>query len=109
MANAITIKDKTVKIGDTIKVHYTFKEGDKRSKGQNFEGVLIKIRGRENNKMFTIRKMGKDKIGIERIFPLLSPFIDKVERVKEGSVRRSKLYYIRSISEATLRDRVATP
>ncbi len=107
MANSITIREKTVKIGDTIKIHYKFKDGDK-TKEQNFEGVLIKIRGRENNKMFTVRKMSKDKIGIERIFPLLSPFIDKVEVVKPGFVRRSKLYFIRNISEATLRDRVAT-
>ncbi len=107
MANSITIKEKNVKIGDVIKVHYKFKDGDK-TKEQNFEGVLIKIRGRENNKMFTVRKMSKDKIGIEHIFPLLSPFIDKVDVVKEGNARRSKLYFIRGISEATLRDRVMT-
>lgn len=107
MANSIIIKETSVNIGDTIKVYYKFKEGEK-TKEQIFEGVLIKIRGRENNKMFTVRKMSKDKIGIERIFPLVSPFIDKVAIVKPGYVRRSKLYFIRNISDATLRDRVAT-
>lgn len=107
MSNSIAIKETEAHIGDMLKVSYHFTDGDKK-KDQVFEGVLIKIRGRENNKMFTVRKMSKDKIGIERIFPVLSPFISKVEVVKKGFTNRSKLYFIRNISEAAIRERVYT-
>jgi len=105
MANTATVKDNTIKIGDQIKVYYTFKDGEK-TKQQIFAGIVIMIKGDADNKMFTVRKVGKDKIGIERIFPTASPYIEKVETVKSANPRRAKLYFIRKISDRTLRDRL---
>lgn len=105
MANFLTIKDITMRVGDTIAIHHAFKEGDK-MKNQIFQGVLIAVKGSGNNVMFTVRKVGKDAIGVERIFPLISPLISKVEIIKKGSVRRSKLYFVRGRSEKELRDKL---
>ncbi|HLL61336.1 MAG TPA: 50S ribosomal protein L19 [Candidatus Nitrosocosmicus sp.] len=106
MANVITVKDIELHIGDTVKITYKFKEGEK-SKEQLFEGIMIKVRGEGDNKMFTVRKVGKDKIGIERVFSILSPYIDKIQVVKHASVRRAKLYYIRGLSDKTIRLRLS--
>lgn len=92
-----------MRVGDTVALHHSFKEGDK-TKDQIFQGVLIAVKGVLHNTMFTIRKVGKDAIGIERIFPAISPFISKIEVVKKGTVRRAKLYFIRGRSEQELRD-----
>ncbi len=95
---ALKVKHKKVEfgVGDTIKVIQTIKEG-KKVRTQGFEGIVISIKGRGDNKSFTVRKMGVSQIGIERIFPLASPFIESIEVVRKGlgGVRRSKLYYIR--------------
>lgn len=106
MANSTVIKENTVKIGDSVKVYYSFKEGDK-TKQQIFAGIVIRIKGDAKNKMFTVRKVGKDKIGIERIFPAMSPFIEKIETVKTAQTRRAKLYFVRDISDRQLRDRLS--
>ena len=79
--------------GDTVTVSYKIKEGNK-ERVQNFRGVVIQIRGRENNKTFTVRKMS-GSIGVERIFPLSSPFIDEIAVNKKGKVRRKRLFYLR--------------
>lgn len=82
--------------GDIIRVHQKISEGEK-TRIQVFEGVVLKIRGREENKSFTVRKMVGD-IGVERIWPVSSPNIEKVE-VKEHPkkrIRRAKLYYLRN-------------
>jgi len=86
-------------IGDKIKVYQKITEGDKQ-RTQAFEGIVIAIKNRGENKSFTVRKMGVQAIGIERIFPLFSPLIEKIEVVKKGmqGVRRAKLYYIRNKS-----------
>ncbi len=83
------------KVGDTIKVHYRIKEGDKQ-RIQAFEGVVIRIRGGGLDKTFTVRKESYG-VGIERIFPYYSPNIEKIEIVKIGKVRRAKLYYLREL------------
>lgn len=83
------------KSGDTIKVHFLIKEGDKQ-RVQIFQGLCIKIRNAGVSSSFTVRKIS-DGIGVERIFPTHSPLIQKVETVSKGKVRRSKLYYIRSL------------
>ena len=87
-------------VGDQIKVFQKIKEGEK-FRTQVFEGVVIGIKGREENRSFTVRRIGSQQIGIERIFPLFSPTIEKVQVMKEGTsgVRRAKLYYIRHKSK----------
>lgn len=82
--------------GDTITVSYKIKEGNK-ERIQNFRGVVIQIRGRENTKTFTVRKMSGN-IGVERIFPMNSPFIDSIEVNKRGKVRRKRLFYLRDLT-----------
>jgi len=96
MSLRIKHKDKEFGIGDTVKVNQIIEEsGKKRSRA--FEGVVIAIKGREENKSFTVRRIGVGQVGIERIFPIFSPSIDKIEVMREGTrgSRHSKLYYIR--------------
>ena len=80
--------------GDTVRVAVEIKEGDKK-RIQNFEGVVIAIRGVGVGKTFTVRKIGANNIGVERIFPLYSESIAGIEVVRKGKVRRAKLYYLR--------------
>lgn len=82
------------KSGDTVNVHYRVREGDK-ERIQQFQGVVISRRGSGANETFIVRKISAGNIGVERIFPIHSPFIAKIEVKKEGNVRRSKLYYLR--------------
>jgi len=82
--------------GDHIKVHVRVIEGDK-ERIQAFEGDVISIRGGQENKTFTVRKVSSG-VGVERIFPFHSPKIAKVELLKEGDVRRAKLFYLRELS-----------
>jgi large subunit ribosomal protein L19 len=79
--------------GDTVRVHQRVVEGDKQ-RIQVFEGVVIGRRGSRNSASFTVRKISYG-VGVERIFPLHSPNIEKIEVVKTGKVRRAKLYYLR--------------
>ncbi|MBS1682131.1 MAG: 50S ribosomal protein L19 [Bacteroidetes bacterium] len=82
------------KAGDTINVHVKIKEGNK-ERVQQFQGTVIYHRGKgTNGESFSVRKVSNG-IGVERIFPMLSPSIDKIEFVKAGKVRRAKLYYLR--------------
>jgi large subunit ribosomal protein L19 len=84
------------KPGDHIRVHVRVIEGDK-ERIQPFEGDVISIRGGGLSKTFTVRKISSG-VGVERIFPFSSPKISKVEILKEGDVRRAKLYYLRNLS-----------
>ena len=79
--------------GDTVTVNYKIKEGDK-ERVQQFTGSVIQIHGDGNVKTFTVRKMSNG-VGVERIFPLYSPFIESIAVEKKGEVRRAKLYYLR--------------
>ena len=81
--------------GDTVDVHYRVKEGDK-ERIQIFRGVVISRRGSGIDANFTVRKISSG-IGVERIFPLHSPNIMKIERMRQGEVRRAKLYYLRNL------------
>ena len=98
---ALTAKHKETSfgVGDQIKVMQRIKEGDK-ERTQTFEGMVIGIKGRGAGKTFTVRRMGAQKVGIERIFPLESPQIEKVEVSRKGKegTRRAKLYYTRDKS-----------
>jgi len=82
--------------GDHIRVHVRVIEGDK-ERIQPFEGDVISIRGSRESKSFTVRKISNG-VGVERIFPFNSPKIAKIELLKEGKVRRAKLYYLRNLS-----------
>ncbi len=80
-------------VGDNVVVHYTIHEGDK-TVVQKFKGVLIADKGRGVNQSITVRHI-TGGIGVERVFPLNSPIIEKIEVIRRGEVRRAKLYYIR--------------
>ena len=82
-------------VGDTVKVHVKIKEGDK-ERIQIFEGVVIARRNGDLRSSFTVRKISFGQ-GVERIFPLHSPIIDRIEVSKRGKVRRAKLYYLRNL------------
>jgi len=81
--------------GDTVKVHVKIKEGEK-ERIQVFQGVVISKRNGNSNASFTVRKVSYG-IGVERIFPMHSPIIDKIEVVTKGKVRRAKIYYLRKL------------
>lgn len=82
------------KAGDTINVHVKISEGNK-ERIQQFQGVVLYRRGKgTNGESFSVRKVSNG-VGVERIFPVLSPSIDKIEFVKAGKVRRAKLYYMK--------------
>ncbi len=94
--------------GDTITVSYGIKEGNK-ERIQQYRGVVIRISGEGDKKRFTVRKMS-DNIGVERIFPIESPFIDSITVNKYGKVRRAKLYYLRNLTgkKARIKERRVT-
>ena len=81
--------------GDTVKVQVKVLEGDK-ERFQAFEGVVIRMRGNGLRRTFTVRKVTYG-VGVERIFPIHSPMIEKIECVRRGHVRRAKLYYLRKL------------
>ena len=82
--------------GDTLKVAVKIHEGDK-VRVQNFEGVCIARRGNGVDETFIIRKIGANSVGVERIFPIYSESIEKIEVVRHGKVRRAKLFYLRDL------------
>ena len=84
-------------VGDRIRVDVKVKEGDK-ERIQSFEGTVIAFRGEGTNKTFTVRKIGSNDIGVERIWPIDSPSIAKITVKKQGKVRRAKLYYLRCLA-----------
>ncbi len=81
--------------GDTVRVHLRIVEGG-RERIQNFEGVVIARRGRGPGETFTVRRVSYG-VGVERVFPLHSPRIEKIEVLRRGRVRRAKLYYLRGL------------
>jgi large subunit ribosomal protein L19 len=82
--------------GDTITVHYKIKEGAK-ERIQQFRGVVLQIKGDGNTQTFTVRKMS-GSVGVERIFPMASPFIDQIDVNKKGKVRRARIFYLRDLT-----------
>ena len=108
MAISLTIAGTTIHSGDTVSVHYKIiekevvsgktkkeKHEEQKERTQAFTGTVIAIHGGGNNASFTVRHMGIGGIGVERIFPVVSPWIKKVVVTKKGHVRRAKLYYLR--------------
>lgn len=101
-------QEATIHVGDTVRVHYKLIEHEKvagkakrevkeetHERTQVFEGIVIAIKGVAENTMFVVRKIGAAAVGIERIFPLSSPWIRKIEVKKRGQARRAKLYFLR--------------
>ncbi len=93
--------------GDTVRVHVRIKEGDK-ERIQVFQGDVIGRRGGGTGATFTVRKMSSG-IGVERVFPLHSPNVAKIERVRKGQVRRKKLYYLRELTGKSARIKEVLP
>ena len=102
------VKHPNFKAGDTITVSYKIKEGEK-ERIQLFNGVVIQRKNEKATASFTVRKMSNG-VGVERIFPLTSPFIDKIEVNKIGIVRRAKLFYLRVLTgkAARIREKLQT-
>lgn len=94
MAQYLEHNNQTISVGDTVRVHQEIKEGNKK-RIQVFEGIVIAIKNEQTGKSFTVRKIGANGIGVEKIFPVLLPSIKKIEVKRQGDVRRSKLYYLR--------------
>ncbi len=85
----------TFRAGDTVRVHVRIVEGEK-ERIQAFQGVVIRINKGGMRSTFVVRKVS-DGVGVERIFPMHSPFIEKIEVITEGVVRRSRIYYLRNL------------
>ncbi|MGE0173891.1 MAG: 50S ribosomal protein L19 [Oligoflexales bacterium] len=93
-----TIKEQPkFKSGDTIKVEYKIVEG-KKTRLQAFEGVVIRLKKGTVDSTFTVRKIGANGIGVERVFPVYSPHINSIEILSKGKVRRGRLFYLRDLS-----------
>jgi large subunit ribosomal protein L19 len=95
--------------GDTIKVHYKIEEAAKSSKDEKkyriqvYEGVCIRFKKGLGNAAFTVRKMGANSVGVERVFPLYSPMVDRIDVLAGGRVRRARLYYLRNLTGKSAR------
>ena len=92
--------------GDTVKVHLRIIEGEK-ERIQVFQGAVLRLRKGGVNSTFTVRKVS-DGVGVERVFPMHSPFIERVEVVTQGKVRRSRLYYLRALRGKAARIKTKT-
>lgn len=107
MANSIKYKDAMITIGDTVDLDYKIIEGENKERIQQFSGIAIKIKGdSDETRMITLRKISKSGIGVERIFPLASPFIDKIVISKKSSFSKSRAYFIRNLSQKSLRQKL---
>lgn len=97
--------------GDTLRVNYKIEEaaktadGEKKYRIQAFEGVCIRYKKGSMDSTFTVRKIGANSVGVERVFPTNSPYVDSIEIVSGGRVRRSRLYYLRALSGKAARIR----
>ncbi len=93
--------------GDTVRVHYKIQEGADAAKFriQTYEGIVTRYRKGTAGSSFTVRKISAGGIGVERIFPSMSPLIEKLEVIAQGRVRRSRLYYLRDLSGKAARIR----
>ncbi len=94
MSQYFTYNDQIISVGDTVRLHQRIVE-EKKTRIQIFEGVVIAVRGKENGRSFVVRKIASGSIGVEKIFPVHLPSIEKIEIKRKGQVRRAKLYYLR--------------
>jgi large subunit ribosomal protein L19 len=91
------MQTQNIKPGDLVKVNHQITESGK-VRTQVFKGTIISVRGRKENKSFTVRKIADGGVAVERIWPILSPAISKIEVLKSVKVRRAKLYYLRNLT-----------
>jgi large subunit ribosomal protein L19 len=96
------------KAGDTINVSYKIVEGNK-ERIQSFQGVVLQRKGEATRATFTVRKISNG-VGVERVFPVSSPFIESIDVMKRGKVRRARLYYLRGVSgkAARIKEKIVT-
>jgi large subunit ribosomal protein L19 len=92
--------------GDTVRVHVKIQETDEKERIQVFEGVVISRRGSGISESFTVRKVSYG-VGVERIFPINSPRIEKIELAKEGRHNRAKFYYLRGLKGKAVRQKIS--
>lgn len=107
MANSITILEQDIRVGDTIAVSFAYHDKGK-EKVQIYEGIVLFVHGTGMGKTFTVRKMTKSKIGVERVFPVLSPFIKKIKVLKKTKNTKAKVNYIRTRSDREIREQLYT-
>lgn len=97
MSLKFTFQDQEYSVGDTLKINYKIKEKDK-ERIQAFDGILLAVKGSGDTKSFVIQKNGADGVKVERIFPVNSPWIDNIKKLRspKNKIRRSKLYFLRN-------------
>jgi large subunit ribosomal protein L19 len=95
MSNSFHYQKQTVNVGDHVSIRQRITEEGK-TRIQNFDGIVIAVKGRQMNQSFTVRKIAVGGIGVERIYPVNSPNIDSIQIKTRGSVHTAKLYYLRS-------------
>jgi large subunit ribosomal protein L19 len=88
MANLLKFKEEEFRVGDLVRVYF--------GEGNPFEGIIIAVRGQQENESFTVRRLGAGGLGIEKVFPLTSPLLTKIELKKKSQAKRAKLYYLRT-------------
>ncbi|MEI8067823.1 MAG: 50S ribosomal protein L19 [Candidatus Shapirobacteria bacterium] len=103
MSLKITFKEQDFFVGDTVKVNYKIKEKEK-ERIQAFDGIILAIQGTGENKNFIVQKAASDAVKVERIFPMNSPWIDSIKKLRspKTKIRRSKLYYLRNPKARTI-------
>lgn len=103
MSLKFTYKEQEISVGDSVKVNYKIKEKDK-ERLQAFEGVVLSITGTGENKNFIVQKNASDAVKVERIFPINSPWIDSIKKLRspKTKIRRAKLYYLRNSKARTI-------
>ncbi len=107
MANSVQYKDISLSIGDSIAVDYKILEADNKERIQQFSGIVIKIKGASDaQRMITVRKIAKSGTGVERIFPLSSPFIDTITIEKKSLFNKARAYFIRDLSNKKMRHKL---
>ena len=110
MANFFSHNGNDYKVGDMIVVDYRIIESENKERIQQFQGILTSIKGTSpERKMITIRKVSKSGIGVERIIPVTSPFIAKIELTKKSNNQKAKLYYLNTLSDQQLRKKLFKP
>lgn len=104
MALTLTHNTVTFSVGDTVKVNYKIREKDGKDRIQSFDGVILAIQGHSPEQRFIVQKKASDAVLVERIFPINSPWIDSIKKLRspKRTIRRAKLYFLRDPKARTL-------